>query len=252
MKNMRNKFKQLTKIGVLLFGTIITFTNCSKEELTKNELTEIQKIKNEFTLIMKNLVFVFLIFLFIASCDKDKSQSEIQSDKKLIGYFITNFYLEKNHNATNIDSLTTLYNKKPTKKLKKKIDSLAKKSLSFKDKNYEIFLDIYTKDKNEYNNILQAVNFFLLGYRNKSNAENWHKYKVIHYEEIENDQQITNNKLYKNFNYDKLHMVYLAYFNDNIDTMCFFIIENNKIISFFPQLNLGNNKVSPYMLNISH
>ncbi|MEC3906019.1 hypothetical protein VOI54_03260 [Tamlana sp. 2201CG12-4] len=55
---MKSKLQRLTKIGILTFGIIITVTNCSKDELTKDELTEIQKIKNEFSLAYFDNLFV--------------------------------------------------------------------------------------------------------------------------------------------------------------------------------------------------
>lgn len=86
---MKNKLKRLSKIGIVAFGIILTITNCSKDEIPKEELSETQKIKNQFTLedfdnpfVQKNLQINWNNFKLNTSETSPKSTYEFSTTLK--------------------------------------------------------------------------------------------------------------------------------------------------------------------------
>ena len=193
-------------------------------------------------------LLLFLIFICL-SCNKTKSQSEIENDKKLIDGFIQNIIMKANNNYEEIDKLTTLYNHDPNNKTKKQLDSLAYNILRKSNKEYQIYLDIYNKNKDEKNKILEMVNLSIMSLEKSIKSEKWDNYKIVHYKEVESHSEIKNSKIYSTLEFNKLNSVYFSIFDNNPERVGIYIVENNKIISFFPHLVFGVGSTKPYLLN---
>lgn len=85
----------------------------------------------------------------------------------------------------------------------------------------------------------------------KLNIDIMNDYKIIHYPEVKNYSEITNSEVYQKLKYDKLENVYFVVFDRSEPLVIFFIVENNKIISFFGNSLRTSKKdpLIPYLLN---
>ncbi|WP_452219613.1 hypothetical protein [Lacinutrix salivirga] len=89
---MKQKFKNLIKIGILVFGISIFTTNCSKEDVDKIELTEIEQLQNNFTL--ENFDDIFIKNNLII--DWDNFNSKFNSKNELITYEFNSHFKVRN------------------------------------------------------------------------------------------------------------------------------------------------------------
>lgn len=62
---------------------------------------------------------------------------------------------------------------------------------------------------------------------------NYKNHKTIHYTHATDYPEIINSELYKNLQYDSLDNVFFTVFYGDKTHLIFFIVENDKIISFF-------------------
>ncbi len=199
---------------------------------------------------MKKYLFLITFIFIFFNCNKTKSQSDIENDKKLINNFIKNIILKENNcNYEEINKLTMLYAQNQSNKTKIQLDSLAKNILLKNNKKYKTYLNFYDKTENDKNKIIEMVNYAIMLNKESIKREEWYSHKIVHYEEVKNYSKIKSSKIYKELKYNKLNTVYFSIFDNNENSVCLYVVENNKIISFFPHLNIGNDPIEPYLLN---
>ncbi|WP_417196176.1 hypothetical protein [Bizionia sp.] len=206
---------------------------------------------------MKSSTFLIMI-LILVSCGETNNSLNIYNHKELINNFFIEIILNDNENNRHeIEELTMFYNnnqfaitKEERRILKRNLDSLVQ--ISLKKYSYEElrpFLNIDKINKDEKVEILEMSNFVIMAYQEQINKENWSKIKILSYKEAKSDSIVSKSEIFKNLKYSDFDKVYFTVFDNNSNRVNFYIIDDNKIISFFPHLHKNKSSISPYFLN---
>lgn len=74
-------------------------------------------------------------------------------------------------------------------------------------------------------------------------------YNILSYNKMDSYPKFKKLKLYQKLNYLKKENVYYGIKSDESESAYIYIVENGKIISFFPYIHIGADSIQPYMLN---
>ena len=193
-------------------------------------------------------VFIVLIMFTVLCCDKDDKRS-IQ-DKELISGFLD--YMDtENENVM-----------KEMENFRKEVNSGIESEQVLLGRGQRKIINLYNNDSivkylTDKNHIrdkatLYKIKYSMLRHTQYRNEFESKGYKIIHYNQVNTSEILQSSEMYSNIVYEKKEDLYYVIYDNDIEQIAVVIIENNKIISFFPEVldnssDEGNNYI-PYML----
>lgn len=169
----------------------------------------------------KHVLIIIGITISLISCKTNSLQKEVvknlEKDKKIVRKFIDNFYFNE------------VYDYDKTTK----------------------YLNLYTKTPEAIENNKGLLKWIHEGFRVLvKHYEYSEKYKVLNYYEAKNDSIISRDNNFTKLSYKEKESVYYVKSAKEAIQGPFFIVDNNKIKSFFADYTIiGTDSIYPYMLN---
>lgn len=197
---------------------------------------------------MKTNKFIIVAFLLILNCKNDLKEKE-----NIIVNFIQDVLINHPADYSEIEKLTNKYNKRETNYSQEEIAEIIKKKVnnSFEDILLLKYLDIDTEKKIFNEDVLYFSKFYLLSSKESIKSKNLKNYEVLNYHNATKNSIISNSDVFKKLNYENHNNLFFAVFNGNDPEILFFVVEKNKIISFFGKTirTSKNEPIIPYILN---
>ncbi|MEM6516007.1 MAG: hypothetical protein AAF688_07470 [Bacteroidota bacterium] len=230
-----------TRIFIVMLSTMIL--SCAKENYDKNEFVIERFIED--VLLNHNIDFEIYEELnadYAKLIDKEKAHNN--------GFYLENSIIELGRSKEDsikrqklLKALGNLEYSEKTMKLKDSIDEMI--SLSESDINQ--FMNVI--NLNDYPPKDEMINFYVTAFRLQYTLDSLDTLKILKHDELSENSRIKNTDVYKNLKLEEYHNVYYVVMNENLEPITFFIMDNNKISSFFPFPRFGSDTIQPYFLN---
>ena len=120
----------------------------------------------------------------------------------------------------------------------------------YKKEDVSKYLNIYFKNIDDKNKILNQINGWIEAVHDQAKYLGlpYENPEVIPYSEVEKFPKLKMNKLYSQLSYKNLENVYYLSFNDK-EEVFLIVTDGKKIISLYPELHQGTERVIPQLLN---
>lgn len=196
---------------------------------------------------MKKIILLLLIVVSCKSADTNKGTKNIKLIKNFCEdiLFVNDTYYE----IINIEAQK--YNKNPTPKNKLRLDSISNIFYYKENKLYNKYLDINLERKKI---LLRDVNIYVMLFNEQLKEKKIEDYNIIPFSKVSNFPNLDSSNFTKNIKYKDKTNLYFLYSAYEKNSAFFFIVENDKIISFFPELDMrqkseSGKEITPYLLN---